>query len=497
MRTYQDLLDHMKTDGELIGFVKQCIMEHQSSPEYQAAFNAQRYFDKRNTTILAYQKLLYTIAGEAVPDNYSANYKLCSGFYETFTTQEIQYLLGNGITLGDTDKEDTFGEDFDDKVQEWAREARIGGVAFGFWNLDHLDIFKLTEFKPLYDEEDGALKAGIRFWQIDADKPLRATLYELDGYTNFMWSKKTAMGGEIINKKRAYKNIVKSTIADGDIIYKGENYPSFPIVPMYGNDSHISTLTGLREQIDCYDLIKSGFANDIDDASQIYWIIQNAGGMDDIDLVKFVERMKTVRAAVVEDGGAHAESHTMEVPYASREAILTRLENDLYRDAMALDVKSIASGAATATQIKAAYEPLNEKTDLIEYQVTSALKAIFELAGIDDSASYSRSIIINKAEEITNVLQCSEYLPQDYIVEKLLTVLGDADRLDEIMEMLEDEEMDVYPVGGEGEESEEDIEGEEDLLGDFEEEEETGETGGGTGGLESLASRIEKILGGL
>lgn len=449
MRTWQDLGEHKKSETELMNFVHQCINEHKSGNDYQTAINAQRYFDKRNTTILAYQKLLYTLSGEAVPDNYSANYKLCSGFYETFTIQEIQYLLGNGITLGDTANKDKLGSTIDDRVQEWAREARIGGAAFGFWNLDHLDIFKLTEFVPLYDEEDGALKAGIRFWQIDADKPLRATLYELDGYTNYMWSRKKASQGEIITPKRAYKNIVKSTIADGEIIYKGENYPTFPIVPMYGNDSHISTLVGLREQIDGYDLIKSGFANDIDDASQIYWIIQNAGGMDDIDLVKFIERMKIVRAAVVEDGGAHAESHTIDVPYASREAILTHLETDLYRDAMALDVKSIASGAATATQIKAAYEPLNEKADLIEYQVTSALEAVFKLAGIDDSVSYSRSIIINKTEEVTTVLQCAEYLPEDYITEKLLTILGDADRLDEIMEMKEKAEMDMLPVGSE------------------------------------------------
>ena len=70
---------------------------------------------------------------------------------------------------------------------------------------------------------------------------------------------------------------------------------------MWGNANKQSELVGIREQIDCYDLIKSKFANDIDDASQIYWILQNAGGMDDIDLTRFVERMKTVRAAVVED----------------------------------------------------------------------------------------------------------------------------------------------------------------------------------------------------
>ena len=57
-------------------------------------------------------------------------------------------------------------------------------------------------------------------------------------------------------------------------------------------------LNTIRTQIDAYDLIKSGFANDLDDVSAIYWTLSNTGGMDDVDLAQFVERMKTVKALV-------------------------------------------------------------------------------------------------------------------------------------------------------------------------------------------------------
>ena len=62
-----------------------------------------------------------------------------------------------------------------------AQDALCQGAVYGFWNLDHVDYFKATEFVPLYDEETGALMAGIRFWQISENKPLRATLYEEHG----------------------------------------------------------------------------------------------------------------------------------------------------------------------------------------------------------------------------------------------------------------------------------------------------------------------------
>lgn len=439
MLTYQDLLAVGDNEKARTEFVFSAINRHKATNVYREAIIAESYDRKRNTTIMQYQKLLYTMSGKAVPDNYSANYKLCSNFFNRFVTQETQYLLGNGVSWTDAKTEEKLGKDFDTKLQTAGHEALVSGVAFGFWNLDHLDVFSIREFIPLYDEENGALMAGIRFWQIDDSKPIRATLYEVDGYTDYI--RKDA-DPEILRDKQSYKLLVRSTNADGIEIYAGENYPSFPIVPLWGNTHHQSELIGIREQIDAYDLIKSGFANDLDDASQIYWIIQNGGGMDDIDLAKFVERIKTVKAAVVEDGGATAESHTMEVPYASREALLDRLRSDLYDDYMALDTKAISAGAATATQIKAAYEPLNNKTDMFEYCVVDFLQGILELAGIEDDPSFTRSLIINTQEEVQTVLSAASYLSDDYVTKKVLELFGDGDKAEDMLKQLDADEID-------------------------------------------------------
>ena len=439
MLTYQDLLAVGDNEKARTEFVFSTINRHKATNVYREAIIAESYDRKRNTTIMQYQKLLYTVSGKVVPDNYSANYKLCSNFFNRFVTQENQYLLGNGVSWTDAKTEEKLGKDFDTKLQTAGHEALVSGVAFGFWNLDHLDVFSIREFIPLYDEENGALMAGIRFWQIDDSKPIRATLYEVDGYTDYI--RKDA-DPEILRDKQSYKLLVRSTNADGIEIYAGENYPSFPIVPLWGNTHHQSELIGIREQIDAYDLIKSGFANDLDDASQIYWIIQNGGGMDDIDLAKFVERIKTVKAAVVEDGGATAESHTMEVPYASREALLDRLRSDLYDDYMALDIKAISAGAATATQIKAAYEPLNNKTDMFEYCVVDFLQGILELAGIEDDPSFTRSLIINTQEEVQMVLSAASYLSDDYVTKKVLELFGDGDKAEDMLKQLDADEID-------------------------------------------------------
>ena len=469
MFSYQDLLKIGKNETDRMAFVQEVINAHKGSQMYKDAVIAEHYYKKKNQTIMDFQKLLYTVSGEAIPDNYSADFKLRSQFFKKFITQENQYSLGNGISWNNNDTGDKLGtrrKSFDIQVQKAGIKALWGAVSFGFWNFDHLDVFSILEYAPLWDENDGAMKAGIRFWQVDEQKPMRATLYEMDGYTDYIWNKVEENGkqdfkGQILHEKQKYVQISVTSEADGTEILDGINYVGFPIVPLWANEEHQNELEGLREQIDCYDLIKSGFANTVDEASYIYWAIQNAGGMDDIDLANFVERMKTVHAGLVEDSNARAEAHTIEAPYASREALLDRLRNDLYEFAMALDTKPIQAGATTATQIKSSYKDLDIKADAYEECLIEFIDGILELAGIDDEPTFTRSRIVNVSEEIQNILSSATYLERGYVTEKILTLLGDADKAEDMIKQMDADE--IRPLGS-YEEVEEDVNGEEDNV---------------------------------
>ena len=441
MKTYQDFLKKSGSEQEKQEFILEAISEHKQSGMYNLAADAEEYAHQRNSTIMNYQKLLYTVSGKAVPDNYSANYKLCSNFFDRFVTQENQYLLGNGVTLEKDENKKKLGKKFDQQLQKAGRDALVEGVSFGFWNYDHLESYKLTEFVPLYDEETGALMGGIRFWQLENNKPLRATLFELDGYTDYIKKKNEEI--KVLNEKRNYKQIVTEGGVDGTIIRDGGNYPSFPIIPLWASPQKQSCFVGMKQNIDAYDLIKSGFANDLDDASMIYWTIQNAGGMDDIDLARFVERMKTVRAAVVDgDAGANAEAHTMDVPYQSRVAYLERLENDLYNDFQALNVKSLQGGQKTATEIASAYQPFDNKVDQYEYCVLDFLEELFNLVGIEDNPTFKRSRIVNQLEETQMILTAAQYLDDETILKHLPFLTPE--EVDEIQKRKAEEDLERF-----------------------------------------------------
>lgn len=438
IKTYQDLVALGENDRQRMDFVLAAIRAHKESKEYKIAEDAALYYKHQNPTIMRYQKYVYNRFGQAVPDIWSANNKIASNWYFYFITQGVQYLLGNGVNFDKGDTKEKLGEDFDRRVQDAAEKAKNSSASFGFWNFDHLEVFDLLEFAPLFDEENGGLAAGIRFWQIDDQKPLRVTLYELDGYTDYIKRKDSDM--EILHPKRAYKQIVRSSEIDGETIIDGENYPTFPIVPLW-NINRQSDLAGNQGTLDAYDLMASKLINNVSEGNFLYWVLKNCGGMDATDDAKFVEQLMITHVAHADgDDGAEIDSKQVEVPFQASESALAMLKEQLYHDFMGLKVEEIASGSVTATQIKAAYEPINQKTDKFEQLVSEFVEGILQIAGIDDKPTYTRSQMSNQAEIVDIVMTAAEYLSTDYITEKILTLLGDVDKLEKVLkERLEEE----------------------------------------------------------
>lgn len=436
-------------------FVRSVIADHMKSDLYKTAKTADEYDRCRNTTITGYQKMITLVTGQVVPDRFAATHRMCSNFFNMFVCQLTQYLLGNGVTWT-ADHADKIGKDFDIRLQDLGHAALCGGVAYGFYNLDHLVVFTPLNFAAILDEETGEIRMGVRFWQLAPDKPLRAVFYEEDGLTSYLWSREYP-GDEwtrieddaYMQAKTPYTWVVVGDAKDredGTVeIAEGDAVPGFPIIPLYANRHKQSELVGLREKIDAYDFILNGFADDLDNA-QLYWIITGAGGMGDSDLQQFLDRLRTVKAT------APAEDQTVtpvpvEIPHEARGVLLDTIRKQLYADAMMMNPQDVVGGAETATRIRAAYEPQNVKADQFEYCVLDFLDALMKLAGFEDTPTFTRSTIINEQEKVQTYIESASYTGEEYTTEKILTALGDGDRVKEIQQANDENELDKINVG--------------------------------------------------
>lgn len=106
---------------------------------------------------------------------------------------------------------------------------------------------------------------------------------------------------------------------------------------MFGNKRHMA-LIGMQSKIDAYDAVQSGFANDLDDCAQMYWLISNADGMTDDELAEFRDRLKFQHIAKEEAG---AGIHTRAAVCTARKEFLTQMRSEIYEDFGALDVHAI------------------------------------------------------------------------------------------------------------------------------------------------------------
>ena len=438
MLTFQDFTDAVQR-GDTLKFLRDAIQQHRNSDAYKIAIDADEYDAQRNVTINDTVKRLYSISNTVDEktgaekmgvsqhaDTTASNHHIASNFFHRLNTQRVSYSLGNGVTFDTDGVKEKLGIKFDTDLSELAGCALKHGVSFGFWNLDRLHVFQLTEFVPLWDESDGSLRAGIRYWSIDwKRKPVYAVLYEEDGYTKYRSRGKSGLTLEEIEPKRTYRQTVAHTDAGGDEVIGEENYSALPIVPLYGNKQHQSTLVGMRAAIDSYDLIQSGFANDVTDCAQIYWLLGNALGMKDDEIQHFMDRLRFSHVAVADMDNSSVTPYTQEPPYNAREAYLNRIANSIYRDFGAFNPEDVAAGEVTATQIRAAYQAQDEEADAFEYQIIECVQQILALQGLEGTPQFSRNRVANQLEEVNMVVSEAEWLDDETILDLLPNVTPD------------------------------------------------------------------------
>ena len=438
MKTYQDY----EKETDKLQFVVGAINDYRASDEYKTALLADEYEKQKNPTIREFVKYLYTDTGRKVVDFTASNNKLANNFFHRLNVQRCAYSLGNGVSFTRTEKrtedgaekdidltKEALGTDFDNILYEAGYYALIHGVSYVRWNDGEWYVFPATQFCPLYDEYTGALRAGIRFWSLDWHKrPATVILYTEEGYTTYR-TKDGSNGLDLEEYKplTAYEIKVEETAADGVEIVGESNYGALPIVPIWGSKHKQSTLIGMRDKLDAYDLIQSGFANDLQECAEIYWIVNNAMGMDDSDLAKFRDRLKLNHIAVVDTDNSGVAPFTQSIPTEARRTFLDYIRNSIYEDFGALDVHTVAAGA-TNDHIDAAYQPMDEEADDFEYQIIKFVRQVLKLMDIDDTPQFKRNRISNQKEQVEMVMMAAQLLDEGTVLNKLPFITVDEAR---------------------------------------------------------------------
>lgn len=446
MLTYQDY-EAAVAAGKLTDFVTDVISAHRQSALYKTAVDADAYDRQQNTTILTFVSEVKRRRENA----FRQDIKIPCNLFRRLNKQRCAYLLGNGVSFTrkatvpdpETGKlvqvdltKQQLGSRFDADVFAWAYKALIHGESYGFWTPGRIYNFPVTQFAPLRDEESDAVRCGVRFWQIDAKKPLFAELYTEAGVCFYRSEANGSSRLKPVNDTQTpYLLQTARTEARGEWIIGERNYSALPVIPMYGSDLRQSTLIGMKDRIDSIDLVSSGFARDVRDIPKLYWLIENCGAMTDADLDNFLDDILERHIASVDasgfDGTARdaLKPYSQDVPYQSNVAYIKHATEALYQDFGALDVHAIGANS-TNDHLDVAYEPLDEETDEFEREVSNAIKAGLALMGIDDDPKYKRNRIVNASQYNTMILNAANVIGKHMTLKKLTFL--DPDEVEEV-----------------------------------------------------------------
>ena len=376
--------------------------------------------------------------------------RVYSSFFSRFVIQQNQYLLANGVTLDNEETKKRLGLGFDKALERLGEKALVHGVAWGFWNLDHLEVIEavkdnLSGAVALLDERTSEPMVLVQFWQINPERPLYVRLFEIGGVTEYRQEENELV---MIAESRGYIQHTR-TDALGTEIVGESNYNSLPVIPLWGSEEHRSELTNaIKSKIDLYDRIMSDFGDNLDRACDVYWVLNNFGGtMSDIaETLGAIEKLKAV--ANISDGtgsASTAEPHTIEVPYAARQAALDILQKQLYSDFMALSMEELTGGSLTNVAIETAMLNLNLKADRYEWQCFAFVQKVLRLLGIEtEEIKFKRQTIANRSEMVSDISLMRDYIDQETALK--INPYIEQDEIPEILNRLAAESMSAAPV---------------------------------------------------
>lgn len=445
-------------------WLQSALVSYRNSKEYKRAREEAEYMAGRNCAILDMVKVIYDMAGMPATDFTATNTKIRNRLIHRLVTDRCSYSLGNGVSFASKTKEPTedgnvqtvdatkqeLGQDFDQIIYQWAYWAQSNGAAYLYvhkgYEADEWEytLFRKTEFLPLYDEHTGALRGGIRFWSLDWGKrPINAVLYLETGYIRYETPEKKYSLASLqpVSEIQPYIETVATSEAYGEEVAGAQETTMLPIFPLYSGENRDSALDNLKPLIDAYDMVLSGFANDIQDCAQVYWLISGAYGMSEGDKRQLLDRLILQHMAVVDGENSNITPYTQEIPYQARNECLKQLRNQMYENFGGFDVHTVEAGA-TNDHIEAAYWPMDEEADAFEYQLIKAIRMILAMMGIEDTPIFSRNRVSNQKEQTEMVMMAAQYLDRQTILEKLPWIT--VDEVEGILFRQDAEDMDKF-----------------------------------------------------
>lgn len=392
--------------------IKKVIDRDRESSRHSSIKAGVSYY-KNDNDISKEQKYYYDKNGNRVVDETKSNNRLNHSFYGLLVKQKVGYLLGKPMNLNSKDSDvnaylkNILGDKWNSTAQELLKNASNKGDEWLYCYIDRDGEFNYTicpteQIIPIYNNGFKTYLEGIiRYYDITSLTGTTTTKVEF-------WTKDKVTYFDLGNE-----GLVVTSEKDHFYINNvGYSFGAVPFVQFKNNEEMLTDLSMVKDLIDNYDKVTSGLANDLEEIQDCIYVLKGYQGTDSSEFMDNLRYYKLIK--VDEDGGVNKlEVH---IPIEAKDSHLKRLEDDIYRLGMGVDVSSEKLGNSSGVALKFIYSLLDLKADMAEVQFKKGIRYLLKLISVwygmlngkafdwkEIKVTLNRSLIINTKEQIVNV----------------------------------------------------------------------------------------------
>lgn len=371
-----------------------------------------------------------------LPDNTdpmrNADNRVSHNFHQLITDEKVSYMFTNPVLFDVQDKNtnkqitETLGDDFKSESAYLCTNATNNKVSWlHYWIEDNRFQYAVVETEQCKPVFDGKLKKKLigfyRYYEVVEEDER----YNIKPYVIF----------EFWDNKHCEKYKFKGNLSGTGLTYMPETYEEFehdlgevPFIEFKNNRNMISDLYKYKDQIDIYDKVMSGYANDLEDIQQLIYILENYGGEDLKEFLGELKRFKTVKTETGADGKTNGGLKTLsiEIPVEARNSILEILKKQIYESGQALQQDNEDFGNASGVALKFFYRKLELKAGLtqVEFEKGFAklVRAIMKFLNISNwetkpiIQTWTRNMISNDLENAQIAVESKDIISDETII---------------------------------------------------------------------------------
>lgn len=423
------------------------------------AKEAKRYFKSENDIKL--KGYLRDITGLRSADN-----RVPANFLYILITSKASYLATNEITIdvGDDTQnkliQETLGEKWVQVVYELIVLTSIAGCAYihiwvdGDGNFQYAPV-EAEHVLPLESNDlIRELQGVIYQHRIIQDGEYKTEVdYFNDTSTFFYVNPDSATTFEFLEEYYPWMDYKNPLPDNNNEMIHGMG--RVPFIKFKNNYYESSDLKPVKDLIDAYDKVLSGYVNDLEDIQQVFMTLKGYEGEDLDHFREMLRHYKIIKLESDDEVQGDLDMKSIQIPYEARNSLLDLLRKRIFEDGQGIDPDPQNFGNSSGVALKHLYDNLELKSSQIEMYfrpgIEQLIRAIADYHGFKPAyinQTWTRNIPVDEEAVVNMVRNLSGLIStEDQIA--LLPFIDDPQTAYEKLKAEEGESYEQFGVLGE------------------------------------------------